>query len=827
MYKYIDILSTSIFFMSLYVMYGNYKSSKSKKYIMPIIIIMTIIIINLGKISGGYNILNHINSNNIGEIIIVLFIIQLNIKEKQSKKNKLLINTNYLVGIISEMFILFGKDGIYNEIICIYILMTTFYLFSITINTSRSINKNAKILIIFNFSYILLGLVLPNIKETLYLGNTLKLISSVYIFDNLLKKNVTSIYTQMDDVTSKLRRSNIIMKIYGEKLDLNKKISNIIYSNLEKKSKILDLILDQCNRCVLLIDEDGYILNEDDAFSKMWKEYKDCKYKIKLTTFLNKSIKNYVDFLSSINKVNTTYQEVNSELVGKDGRFFNCTYAPFIIQDKKIGVICVITDITYKKKSEIKIKENNIKYKKIVDNIPYSILLANSRDIIYNNEKNEYIDFYKDDIKNIILDTSTNGEIHYVANNGFETCLNINRVSFLEGYEHRNLIVIRDITNYKNLLRAVEYNKRKYEALVNIIPEGIYISNFENRLITYANDTFLDMVGLSDVEDMEIDSINKDIIITSGNTNDSVKFEKRIIKNMYEEEIHIESGAMLIDVNQRLKLVGIVRDITEQVKAEMIEREIEERERANKIKNEFFVNMSHELKTPLNLIYSSNQLLEILCKDEILSNPQGELSTAISIVNKHSYMLIGLINNIMDLAKLESDFYNIKRDYYNIIDIVEYVVDEFNKCIQANNISIVFDTDEEEKIANVDPDDIEKIILTLLSLIVRYSKNKSTINVDLNSSKNKTKVSIKNINGYDYHRYTNDQERRNLDIGITVANLIINLYDGWIDIKTNNKDEMSIVVEIKVDEYMKEYKEREKNKSEDFIYAEYTRMCNF
>ncbi|MEG0844178.1 MAG: HAMP domain-containing sensor histidine kinase, partial [Romboutsia sp.] len=689
------------------------------------------------------------------------------------------------------------------------------------------INKNAKILIIFNFSYILLGLVLPNIKETLYLGNTLKLISSVYIFDNLLKKNVTSIYTQMDDVTSKLRRSNIIMKIYGEKLDLNKKISNIIYSNLEKKSKILDLILDQCNRCVLLIDEDGYILNEDDAFSKMWKEYKDCKYKIKLTTFLNKSIKNYVDFLSSINKVNTTYQEVNSELVGKDGRFFNCTYAPFIIQDKKIGVICVITDITYKKKSEIKIKENNIKYKKIVDNIPYSILLANSRDIIYNNEKNEYIDFYKDDIKNIILDTSTNGEIHYVANNGFETCLNINRVSFLEGYEHRNLIVIRDITNYKNLLRAVEYNKRKYEALVNIIPEGIYISNFENRLITYANDTFLDMVGLSDVEDMEIDSINKDIIITSGNTNDSVKFEKRIIKNMYEEEIHIESGAMLIDVNQRLKLVGIVRDITEQVKAEMIEREIEERERANKIKNEFFVNMSHELKTPLNLIYSSNQLLEILCKDEILSNPQGELSTAISIVNKHSYMLIGLINNIMDLAKLESDFYNIKRDYYNIIDIVEYVVDEFNKCIQANNISIVFDTDEEEKIANVDPDDIEKIILTLLSLIVRYSKNKSTINVDLNSSKNKTKVSIKNINGYDYHRYTNDQERRNLDIGITVANLIINLYDGWIDIKTNNKDEMSIVVEIKVDEYMKEYKEREKNKSEDFIYAEYTRMCNF
>lgn len=826
MYEYINILSTSIFFMSLYVLYGNYKSSKGKKYIIPLVIISTILIYRFGYMLEGYNILAGMNSNYICEILIILFIMQFDEREKINKKNKLLVFINYILGVISVVIYFIQDSNICIQIISIYLIMTTLYLFSANVYTSRSKNKNTIIIMIY-FIYILCSLVIGDKGKIINIGDMLNLVSGVYIFISLFKNNVSEIYNQKLEVNSKLRRSNITMKIHDEKLNMNKNFSEIIYKNLEKKNKILDLILDQCNRCVLLIDDEGYILNEDDGFSKMWKEYKDCKYKINLTTFLNRSIRNQSDFIRCINQIDSRCQEIYGELEGKDGRFFSCTYAPFIIQDKKIGVICVINDITYKKKSEIKIKENDVKYKKIVDNIPYSILLTNSNDILYNNEKNEYIDFYKTDIKNIIIESSTSGELHYTSNNGVETCLNIDRVSFLEGGDNRNLIVIRDITDYKKLIQSVEYNKKKYEALVNIIPEGIYISNFENKIITYANTTLLDMLGSEDIEEVDLDSINESTVITSGTSNDSVKFERNIIKNRYGEEIHIESGAMLVDVNQRLKLIGIVRDITDQIKAEIMEREIEEKKRANKIKNEFFINMSHELKTPLNLIHSSNQLIEALYKEEISKNPKGELSQATAVVQKHLYMLMALINNIMDLAKLESDFHYVKKDYYNIVDIIEDVVYEFNKCISINNINIVFDTDEEERIANIDPQDIEKIILTLLSIIIRYSSDESTINVDLNSSFEKTTISIKNIGGYDYSRYMNDQEKRNLDIGITVTKLMIDLYNGNIDIKTDYKNEISIIIGIEVDEKAKNYKKRSKNLNDELLYAEYIRMCNF
>ena len=321
--------------------------------------------------------------------------------------------------------------------------------------------------------------------------------------------------------------------------------------------------------------------------------------------------------------------------------------------------------------------------------------------------------------------------------------------------------------------------------------------------------------------------MNENMVISLGENNDNVKFTRKMIINKYGQKVNIECGAMLIEVNKRLKIIGIVRDITEQVKTENIEREIEVKKKENKIKTEFFVNISHELKTPLNIISSSNQLLEVMNKDHINKNPDSEISKAVEIVKKHTYLLMGLINNVMDLAKLESQFYESKVDYYNIVSVVEDVCEEFNKYVKVNNIEILFDTDEEERIANMDPNDIEKIVLTLLSMVIRYSYSGSMIYVDLSSVKDKTVITIKNEGGYNYNRYINDQERRSLDIGITVAKSMIELYKGDINIKTGSKKDIEINIEIETSKEINNYKKRVKSNGDDFIYTEYLRMCNF
>ena len=188
--------------------------------------------------------------------------------------------------------------------------------------------------------------------------------------------------------------------------------------------------------------------------------------------------------------------------------------------------------------------------------------------------------------------------------------------------------------------------------------------DLNNKNIVYSNKSLNDMINLVNVSSNNFINTNQTFTITDDKLNGEIKYKRNKLKNKYGKDIYIESGSMVIDVNQKLKGIGIVNDVTDIVKSEIIEREIEEKKRENKMKMEFFINMSHELKTPLNVITSSNQLLEIVYKDYINNNPESEISKVTGIVKKHSYMLMGLINNIIELSKLESDFYESERDYY-------------------------------------------------------------------------------------------------------------------------------------------------------------------
>jgi len=822
MYKYINLFSISIFLASAYILYANWTSKRNKKNTMIFIILITIIMYKIMVIIKGYDkSLLEYNS----KILIMLLILKLNLHNLKNNNLSFIMNINYILSLLPILTLNNYKAIEYSKLVLLYMLMSTVYMFSISIY-NYNLKKSSNLILILNLSYMTICLLFKNKAYIEGIGDLLELISSIEILTSIYKIYIKESISKNINISEKIKLFTDDIITDDKNLDINKNISKTINENLNKKKKLLNTILDQSNKCVILIDNLGNILNEDESFYNMWSEFKGLKNNLSLIEFLDKSVKNKDKFLQYINLLDKNTEKLKGEFEGKDGRYFDCTYCKIFINKNDIGFICYVEDITYKKKSEMIIKDNNMKYKKIVDNIPYSILLTNENNIIYNNKKGQNIDFRNKQINNAIFNSHENGEFKYMYENNKEVFLNINRSSFKDNNSKKNVVAIRDVTEHKKLLKKLKLSKEKYESLVNMIPEGIYIANFDNNKITYANSRFLEMINYNTVEDIDTDNISDSMVLTSSKVDENIKFQRKTVKTI-NGDMHIECGGTVIDVNKKLNVVGIVRDITEQVKSELIEIEIEKQKMINKIKSEFFINMSHELKTPLNVISSSNQLMSILHKDDIKLNPNSLLSSNIEVIKKNSDILMEIVNNVMDLSKLELNIYESNKDYYNIVNLVEDTAVEFNDYIKLNDIEIFFDTDEEEKIGFVDPKDIEKIILTLLTMILRYSNNKSIVDILLSSKNNRSIICIKNTGGYDYNKYINDKDRRILDIAVSLAKHLILIYNGKIDIKTDSNKNIEVTIEISLNSDIKHYKSRVRDDNDEFIYQKYLNMCNF
>ena len=169
-----------------------------------------------------------------------------------------------------------------------------------------------------------------------------------------------------------------------------------------------------------------------------------------------------------------------------------------------------MTDNINKIVRDIYLQIDDIKYKKIVENIPYTIILEKNKEILYDNKKLKGI-LYNPTIKNIILNEGTKGKINYIDENNKKITLYIDRIKFNENNEELSLIEIKDISKYKNLLSELEASTSEYKTLIDTIPEAICVLDYESKEFEYANNTFFDIFKIQDIENMDFDEIYNDL----------------------------------------------------------------------------------------------------------------------------------------------------------------------------------------------------------------------------------------------------------------------------------------------------------------------------
>ena len=94
----------------------------------------------------------------------------------------------------------------------------------------------------------------------------------------------------------------------------------------------------------------------------------------------------------------------------------------------------------------------------------------------------------------------------------------------------------------------------------------------------------------------------------------------------------------------------------------------------------------------------------------------------IKIINQNSLRLLRLINNIIDTTKIEADYISLQLKNGDIVYVVEEISQSVAEYIKNHGVSLIFDTDVEEKVMAFDEEKIERIILNLLSNAVKFTK---------------------------------------------------------------------------------------------------------
>lgn len=148
--------------------------------------------------------------------------------------------------------------------------------------------------------------------------------------------------------------------------------------------------------------------------------------------------------------------------------------------------------------------------------------------------------------------------------------------------------------------------------------------------------------------------------------------------------------------------------------------------------------MSHELRTPLNVILSALQLIEVQQKST--GNSQGKY---FNIIRQNCYRLLRLVNNLIDITMLDSDFFELNVKNCNIVEIVENITLSVVEFVKSKGLKIQFDTNTEEKIIACDPDQIERVILNLISNAVKFTPTNGNIWVNITDCGDKVIITVK------------------------------------------------------------------------------------
>jgi PAS domain S-box-containing protein len=360
---------------------------------------------------------------------------------------------------------------------------------------------------------------------------------------------------------------------------------------------------------------------------------------------------------------------------------------------------------------------------------------------------------------------------------------------------------------------AMVNNEECYRILIENSSDAIVIHSDYKHV--FANETAAKMLGFSKAKELMKVDFSK--FIEKENFNESMKIYNEILAKKRNGEtndttlktadgriISVRMHGTYIIYRGKPSVLIVFKDLSTQKKVEKLSADIEEKGKLlediiylNKRITEHFANVSHELRTPLNVILGAIQILGLYDSHDSMINSIDKIHSYYKTIKQNCYRLLRLVNNLIDLSKIDSGFFELKRRNENIVAVIEGITMSIVSYCESKNITLIFDTEVEEKYMAFDSDKIERIMLNLLSNAIKFTNEGGTIFVYIEDVGKEISIIVKDSGvGIDekhqeliFERYR--QADNNLlnfvqgtGIGLSLVKALVELHKGLIHVKS-------------------------------------------
>lgn len=514
----------------------------------------------------------------------------------------------------------------------------------------------------------------------------------------------------------------------------------------------------------------------------------------------------------------------------KNGTRFHVEISAKIIAiDGEIFFVGIYRNIEDRKRVENDLKESERKFHSLFEQAHDAILILRGDEIIdCNNKSLELFNLKKDAILNkkivdLSVATQPDGiksresfpekiqkalrgqpvlfdwQFNKRHSGSFDSELSLNTVT-IKG-ESLIQVIIRDVTEKRKSLEQM----KKLTSAVQNTAEIMMVTDTKG-IIEYVNPAFEKITGYSFDEvvgktpnilksNHQQEEFYKDLwdTILSGNSWHGILVNKKKNGQHYTEEMII--SPIRNEKNAIISFVAVKKDVTERIKVEEeFKRARFKAEESDRIKSNFLSMMSHEVRTPLNVILG---FLDII-KNAVDKDVFPEKDHFFDMINRNSKRLMTLINDIIDVSRIESNEMKLTLSTQNLHKLLTNITSEFELTSKAKGLKIV---DDYQKIENVfvriDDNRFNQILSNLLTNAIKFTI-KGKITISAKTSGNNVHIFVKDTgigippefrpHLFEFFRQADEGYNRNYEgagLGLAISYKLVKLMNG--DLKVDSE----------------------------------------